>query len=77
MESVRDIRGWIREKGADKCAARESEEAGVVAGRAAAIMSRRESRIPERLKEAARDVTTARTLLGRRLGSRQGSGRIG
>ena len=33
---------------------------------AAAIMSRRESRIPERLrlKEAARDVTTARTTNG-------------
>ena len=31
---------------------------------AAAIMSRRESRIPERQKEAARDVTTARTTNG-------------
>ena len=59
---VRD-KGGIREMGADKCAARESL-GRLALSPAAAIMSRRESRIPERLKEAgypaARDVMTAK-----------------
>ena len=54
--------------------ARRERAGGLALSPAAAIMSRRESRIPERLKEAARDVTTARTTNGIQT---SGSGRIG
>ena len=62
----------IREKGADKCAARLSARRErtrrLALSPAAATRSRRERRIPERLKKAgypaARDVMTARTTNG-------------